>query len=260
MYGLIFMVCLLASLAGAICGIGGGIIIKPLLDALGILSVAQINFLSGCTVLSMAAYSVVRSKMSGKSRIRTNTSLPLAIGAASGGLLGKQLFCEISEMLGDQKQVGLIQSVCLLIVTVGTLFYTIYKDKIRTRDIKRVAGCILVGVGLGMLSAFLGIGGGPMNLVVLYYFFSMSTGEAAENSLYIIFFSQLASLMLTLVTKNVPETDVGLLLLMVVGGIVGGIAGRAWNQRLRENTVNGLFMALMAAIILINLHNIYVFL
>ena len=47
---LFFVVCFLASIVGAICGIGGGVIIKPLLDALKILDVSQISFLSGCTV------------------------------------------------------------------------------------------------------------------------------------------------------------------------------------------------------------------
>ena len=50
-----------ASIVGAICGIGGGVIIKPLLDAFGIASVAEISFLSGCTVLSMSCYSVVKA-------------------------------------------------------------------------------------------------------------------------------------------------------------------------------------------------------
>ena len=39
-----------ASIIGAICGIGGGVIIKPTLDAFGLLEVSAINFLSGCTV------------------------------------------------------------------------------------------------------------------------------------------------------------------------------------------------------------------
>ena len=53
-----FLVCFLASAAGAICGMGGGVVIKPVLDAFGILDVDSISFLSGCTVLSMTAYSV----------------------------------------------------------------------------------------------------------------------------------------------------------------------------------------------------------
>jgi len=50
------------------CGIGGGVIIKPMLDSFDIYSVATISFLSSCTVLSMTTYSVVNS---GRSSRRT---------------------------------------------------------------------------------------------------------------------------------------------------------------------------------------------
>ena len=33
-----------ASVIGAICGIGGGVLIKPILDACGVLDVASISF------------------------------------------------------------------------------------------------------------------------------------------------------------------------------------------------------------------------
>ncbi|MFR9254508.1 MAG: hypothetical protein ACLVJ6_02695 [Merdibacter sp.] len=50
MYALFFLISFGASIIGAICGIGGGIIIKPVMDAFGALDVSIINFLSGCTV------------------------------------------------------------------------------------------------------------------------------------------------------------------------------------------------------------------
>ena len=53
MYVIYFLICLGASILGAISGIGGGVIIKPVLDSLGTLNVSTISFLSGCTVLSM---------------------------------------------------------------------------------------------------------------------------------------------------------------------------------------------------------------
>ena len=83
---LVFLVCFLASVAGAICGIGGGVIIKPALDAFGIMDVATISFLSGCTVLSMTTYSVLRSRRSGASAFERATGLPMALGAAVGGV------------------------------------------------------------------------------------------------------------------------------------------------------------------------------
>ena len=40
------LICFFASIIGAICGIGGSVIIKPVLDAFGIMDVATISFLS----------------------------------------------------------------------------------------------------------------------------------------------------------------------------------------------------------------------
>ena len=259
LYIIFFMICFGASIVGAICGIGGGVIIKPVLDSFGVMDVATISFLSGCTVLSMTTYSVVKSKLGGESKIDQKTGFPLAIGAAAGGLIGKWLFSFISALSENKNQVGAIQAACLMIVTVGTLVYTIYKNRIRTYEIKNAVVCILIGIFLGILSSFLGIGGGPINLVVLYFFFSMTTKTAAENSLYIIFFSQIASLLSSLVTGSVPDFQVILLVVMVVGGIAGGICGRSLNKKIDDKTVEKLFIALMVVMIAINIYNIYRF-
>lgn len=253
---IVFGICFLASAIGAICGIGGGVVIKPMLDSIGILSVPAISFLSGCTVLAMTTYSLVRNRISGETLVEKGTSFPLAIGAAFGGIIGKQLFSMILAMSERTELVGAVQAVCLLAVTVGTLLYTIGKEKIVTRRLNSATICVVLGLLLGAMSAFLGIGGGPINLVVLYYCFSMSTKAAAENSLYIIFFSQIASLVYSVATGSVPEFSIPFFLWMVAGGIGGGIAGRAWNRRLNEHMVERLFVALLIVIIGINVYNI----
>ncbi len=254
------LICFLASVIGAICGIGGGVIIKPALDAFHVLDVGTISFLSGCTVLAMTTYSVIKSKCSGNSSIEEKTGLPLALGAAVGGILGKQLFSLISSLFGDSSKVGAVQAFCLSLITVGTLIYTTKKAKIKTCHVTSPVLCVIIGLGLGVLSSFLGIGGGPINLVVLYFFFSMSTKTAAENSLYIIFFSQIGSLLTSILTRSVPDFSWPMLLMMVAGGIGGGIVGRALNRRLSDKTVDKLFIALMVVIIGINLYNMFVFL
>ena len=60
-YIIIVLVCFLSSVVGAVCGIGGGVIIKPVLDATGILAVTTGSFLSGCTVLSMSVVSLYKN-------------------------------------------------------------------------------------------------------------------------------------------------------------------------------------------------------
>ena len=99
---LIFLlVSLLASTAGAICGIGGGVIIKPVLDLFHLAPVATISFLSGCTVLSMSCYSVGRAMLAGEKRVDLSTGTPLALGSAVGGLLGSQLFSAVKAMFAN---------------------------------------------------------------------------------------------------------------------------------------------------------------
>ena len=55
---MIYLVCCAVAFAacilGTICGMGGGIIIKPVLDDIGVMSVAEVNFISGCMVIDMA--------------------------------------------------------------------------------------------------------------------------------------------------------------------------------------------------------------
>ena len=59
-YLIIITICLLASVIGSICGIGGGVIVKPVLDSMGIMSVETVSFLSGLMVMSMSIYLLER--------------------------------------------------------------------------------------------------------------------------------------------------------------------------------------------------------
>lgn len=255
MYYIFFLICLLSSVIGAICGIGGGVIIKPVLDAYGVLSVSQISFLSGCTVLSMSSYSVLSAKKGEKSLPMTKYNFGLVLGASVGGFVGKLLFQGISFKY-NLNWIGRIQAICLLIITIATLVYTINKNKIRTRHIMNLMWCIMIGMSLGIMSSFLGIGGGPMNLVVLFYFFSMDTKTAARNSLYIIFLSQLVSLAYSFFSGNIPNVSLDLLILMMLGGILGGIIGNRINSKIHDFIVDKLFIGLMVIIIGINIYNI----
>ncbi|HIS48496.1 MAG TPA: sulfite exporter TauE/SafE family protein [Candidatus Scybalocola faecigallinarum] len=254
-YVIFFAVSFGASIIGAICGIGGGVIIKPVLDAFGVLSVSTIGFLSGCTVLVMSCYSVVRSKMSKSSAIDMAVGTPLAIGAAVGGVAGKSLYQWVESLFVDPNTAGAVQAITLGIITLGTLIYTVEKDKIKTYRIKNVAVCLIIGLVLGIMSSFLGIGGGPINLVVLYFFFSMTTKTAAQNSLYIILFSQATSFLQTVIT-GLPEFSWLLLAGMIAAGLLGGMCGRAINKKIDDKVVDKLFIALMVVIILINIYNV----
>lgn len=258
MLWLFFLVSLSASVIGGICGVGGGVIIKPVLDAAGVMSVSSISFLSGCTVLSMSVISVLRNSRN-RGMIDVRTSTPLAVGSVFGGIIGKSLFDILKFLLQNENHLGAVQAGLLLIVTLGALLYSVYSGRIRTCHVSSLAGCVLIGLALGAISSFLGIGGGPINLTVLFFFFSMDIKKAAANSLYIIMFSQLASLLQTLINGSVPPIRVLVLVFMVVAGVTGGIIGGHLNQKISEETVDRLFIGFMAVIIFINLYNIVKF-
>jgi len=249
----VFAVCLCASTVGGVCGIGGGVVIKPVLDATGIMSVSTASFLSGLTVLAMSLISVYKNRKTRE--LDAKRSVPLGIGAAVGGVLGKNLFQTIKTALGADQLVGTIQAVVLGLMVLGTLIYVQNKAKIRTKNVQNPAAGVAIGLALGMCSSFLGIGGGPMNLAVLYYFFSMSTKQAAVNSILVILISQVTSLAMTLISGTVPSFEMPMLLAMVGSGAIGGFVSAKLHRKLSSETTDKLFAALLVVIILICCYN-----
>ena len=250
----LLLVGFLASVVGAICGLGGGVIIKPVLDSIGFASASTVSFLSGLTVLCMSAYNIIKSIIS-KEDLNLKTNLPLAIGGAIGGILGKQLFNIIKQNSLNPSLVGTIQAISLGVFTLLTLIYTINSDKIQKKKIESQLLCVILGLILGLMSSFMGIGGGPFNLLVLSYFFSMSTKQATKGSLFIILLSQLFALFTTIITNTVPEFKISWLLIMSISGILGGMIGKYYNRKLSDHTIDKLYISFLVVIIIICAYN-----
>lgn len=163
----------------------------------------------------------------------------------------------LSDFFPDPNQVGAVQSVCLFLVALSLLLYTLNKARIVTKRIQGKTICVVIGFALGFCSSFLGIGGGPIDLMVLFYFFSMETKTAAANSLYVILISQTAALLQTIVTNNVPDVALGLIVLMVCGGMLGGTFGRRLNKKMDTASVDRLFVGVMSLIMIICIYNLF---
>lgn len=251
---LIFAICYFASAIGGICGIGGGVVIKPVLDALGVMDVSSISFLSGLTVLSMSVISVFRQRGSHQVELRTGSLL--AAGAVAGGIVGNFLFQQVKALAGQDAFVGMVQAIVLALVTLLTLIYSaFFRSRLPSYHVKNPLGCVGIGGFMGVLSSFLGIGGGPINLAVLFFAFSMDTKKAAANSLYIIMFSQLSSFFTSLIQGTIPQFPWIYLIIMVTAGVLGGMSGSQLNRRITAATTDKLFAGLLCVIILICIYN-----
>lgn len=246
-YVVFFVVSLAASSIGGICGVGGGVVIKPLLDATHLASIATISFLSACTVLCMSTTTVIKNRKR-ENLLDYRTSTALAVGAILGGVLGKWLFNELNSIIGGGI-LGGAQSILLLVVLAVTLFYSFAKARIRTNHLKNVLIILVSGTFLGGISAFLGIGGGPIELMALSFLFSMDSKKAAANSLYIIMFSQIAALLQTILTGEIPAFSPGVLICMGIAGIVGGIVGSAINKKISSKYIEILYRGLLVVVI-----------
>lgn len=251
-------ICFFATVVGAVSGIGGGVIIKPAFDLCTGLSASAVSFLSGCTVLAMTSVSLLGAR-GGPIHMEKRRGSLLGLGAAAGGVLGKLLFDQVRLAAQNGSFVGGTQNFVMILLCLGVFAYVLNKERIPTHDVANPAVCILIGLFLGVAGAFLGIGGGPVNLVVLYFFFSMESKVAALNSLYIIFFSQISSLLSLFASGKIPDFEPSVLCVMVAGGIAGAFLGRGAAKKLSTRQTDRLFLVVLLLILVISGYNVFKF-
>lgn len=232
-------VVLFATTIGAICGIGGGVIIKPVFDLLSSYDSATINFFSSSTVLAMSLYSVINNIMNKKLNFKEN--LFLALAAAVGGVLGGKSFRLLKNSVSSPKTVTAVQSLVLMLLIIVVFIYTLNKKRIKPLNVTSQLSKSLLGFVLGFVSSFLGIGGGPINVAAFIFFLGLDSKQSADCSLFAIVFAQTANLLSTAVSGNIPTFDWQMLLFMICLGILGGIIGRKINKQISNEIVDRLF-------------------
>lgn len=243
------IIALLATTLGTMAGLGGGVIIKPVLDALGDFDVFVIGVLSSATVLSMALVSTTRRIISGI--IFDKILVILAIGAVLGGVVGKQIF-ELSLERIEPDRLTSIQAVLIIFL----LQFALFKNKLPRWRVDSTIIVLAVGLVLGTLSAFLGIGGGPINVSLLCMLFSMDIKEAAAGSIFIILFSQFAKLVSIALTTGFGPYDYSVLWCMIPVGVAGGLIGPVFRRKLSHKAIEIIFTVIVAAIVLLNVFNV----
>lgn len=249
-----FLIALGATILGAMAGLGGGVIIKPLLDFLGDYSLSTIGVLSSFTVFSMAIVSIIK-QIKYKVRIEVRKTVFIGIGSIIGGVLGDKIINLILKVLSESL-VTIVQNSILAILLIFIYIYMNNKEKYKSYKVNNSIACILIGLLLGSIASFLSIGGGPINVCVLALFFSMDTKEAAVNSIITILFSQGSKLITIITTQGLSGFDLTMLPYMVIGGIVGGIIGSKLNKKFNSAAILKVFNIVVLALILLNVYNI----
>ena len=246
-----------ATMIGAITGLGGGIIIKPAFDFVGIDSTSMISVYSTVAVFTMCLVSIYKRSKQGF-HVHKQIALGLAFGSIIGGKIGDVIFLQAVDSWGSQA-VSATQSVILFLLIGGIILFTINKERIRTLEVTNLVAIVTIGLTVGIISVYLGIGGGPLNIALLVYFFSMKAKDAAAYSILMIFFAQIIK-MGTVIRDFEKYNNVSLVILAIaIFAVLGGWIGTKIQSKLTHEAVEKLYLGLMGILVLMTAFNVFKF-
>lgn len=248
------IIAFIATLLGTLTGLGGGVIIKPVMDMISNLPVDTIGIISSITVFSMSLVSIFKYYSKGK-RLPLQIVLPIGIGSAIGGVLGQFVLDELSLYL-QMRQVKFIQNIVMLILLLGVFLYMKFKPTLGNLPKQIFILSILIGIMLGLLSSLLGIGGGPFNIIAFLFVFTFDIKLASIASLVSILFSQFAKLLTIAVATGFAGYNLEVVPYMVFAAIFGAQTASRLTKYMTAQRVEFLFMAMMWLITGITIYNI----
>lgn len=250
---MIYLVILIAALIASITGIGGGVIIRPILSTTD-LSITLVSFYACVAIVTSTIYSLVRAVQK-KENLNIKLVSLLSVGAFIGGAVGNTIFTYSVDKYADDLVV-VVQSI-LLILTLCFVMYATIKEITISRVFKSRVLIILVGISIGIISVFIGIGGGILNVIILQMLFKIKKKEVVINSLAMIFISQTANIILMIYNGVASNLDYQMLGLIMASALIGGIIGKELSTKVSANFSKSLFTIVIAAVMLLNVYIIF---
>ncbi len=255
MYLLYFFVALVATTIGSMTGMGGGVIIKPAMDFIGTYNAQTIGVISSITVFSMSIVSIIK-QIQLKTKIKASMAVLIGLGSIIGGYIGEQILNMVINALKINNTILAIQNTLLSIIILSVFIYMLKKDKIKSKNFTGKFVYILVGFILGLISSFLGIGGGPINVALIIYLFSLDTKSAVLYSIITILFAQISKITTIILTTGFSPYDLTILPIMVIGAVMGGYMGSLINKRIPEKKVEILFNGTQLVVLALAITNV----
>lgn len=233
-----FLIALFSSTIGSLLGIGGGVIIVPVLLAMGIdKGLAAIS--SSMTVLVMACISCYVYWKRGQGEVKV--ALMVALGSIPGSYVGAFLNKMVSDTVFDWMFVGLL---LLLLVVM------LVKDQLISKTSHLEIGLlakVVFGFFIGILSSLFGIGGGPIVVPVLYILFGLTGKAVSATSSYITLITTISGIGSHIMNGN---HDMSLALVMIPGAIIGAQIGTRLNKKASDAVTHYLFICLLVGLII----------
>ena len=225
-----------AGLLGSIIGLGGGIIIVPVLTFFGF-SPALAASNSIFAVFSNAiASSISYAK---QRRIEYSIGLKLGLLSIPGTVVGAFISSEITPS---------IFKILFALILISASIYIFSKRKIEQKNYNLSKQIMILAIGAsffaGIISGLFGVGGGIIFVPLMVVAMGLSMKNAAPTSQFILLFAS-ASALLTHTILGHPDFYQALLL--SVGAFVGGLVGARLSLEIKENSLKILISIVMIA-------------
>lgn len=248
-----FLIVLFATTIGSLSGMGGGVIIKPSLDALSYSNLDNINFYSSLAVLSMSIVSIYKKYRQGDI-IALKEILAIGFGSIIGGNIGASIFKYSIASLSDDN-VKLIQIAITVIILSISIYYTTYLTY--SLKLKNIFFYFLMSLFLGIISTFLGIGGGPINVSLFIFVLGVDMKRATLYSIATIFLSQLSKNFSDVFITGLSGYILFPLIVILPAAIIGGNIGTKINIRSSNLFVKKAYNFTTMFVIFLNIFNAF---
>jgi uncharacterized membrane protein YfcA len=226
-----------AGILGSMIGLGGGIIVVPVLTFFGFPPT-----LAASNSLFAAFSNAVGSTVSYSRQKRIDYSLGLKLGllCIPGTVLGAYISSDVTP--------GIFK-ILFGVVLVSSAVYIFLRKKIETKE-KNLTKLMIVFViaasfFAGIISSFFGIGGGIIFVPLMVVGLGMTMKKAAPTSQFILLFASLSGILTHSMLGHPDFLQAGLL---AAGAFVGGIIGARLSLDIQERSLQ----ILVSAIIIIS--------
>ena len=212
-----------AGILGSMIGLGGGIIVVPVLTFLGIPpTVAASNSLFAA--LSNAIASTI--SYSKQKRIEFSLGLKLGLLTVPGTVLGAVISSDVSSE---------IFKILFGIVLVFSAAYIFLRKKLETKEKTLSKQMMVFAIGAsffaGIVSSFFGIGGGIIFVPLMVVGMGMAMKRAAPTSQLILLFASLSGVIVHSILGHPDFLQAGLL---AIGSFFGGLVGARLSLEIKE--------------------------
>ena len=225
-----------AGLLGSIIGLGGGIIIVPVLTFFGF-SPALAASNSIFAVFSNAiASSISYAK---QRRIEYSIGLKLGLLSIPGTIVGAYISSDITPS---------IFKILFALILISASVYIFSKRKIEPKSHNLSKQIMILAVGAsffaGIIAGLFGVGGGIIFVPLMVIAMGLSMKNAAPTSQFILLFASAAAL----VTHTLlGHPDFYQALLLAAGAFAGGLVGARLSLEIKENSLKILISVVMIA-------------